>query len=1150
MADAKWDILADSKLAAVSRSENNNLHPSRSQSNLNSRPSTTATPNMALSGVQQRHYLKPELSEPRGRERTFVSPPACINPKQHLVEFRMARRLGLWYPTSDHTVLEKKDIHDVSDEFQDFDEAGLAEEKYLRFESFFRDQSKSLKGLPRDLLIWPERALRPSTNGSGVIAYIRLVGFRRWKHVKACNKLLSSKDWASMYSPPLRLCYDIQPSGLQLNAGPRDARLLGLQPLETLCGSLVLVGSGEDERTVTVGGLIEVNQKSWAITTSHLPCPSSGPTSEDAEIDDEDSDFGDDLDSALDPALITMPRDEGQNDKPRGDSPGVSGDIATGPSTILGQIGPEGNDWALIPIDEPTLRLPNSFCPMGSGQAIYLSQEADKPSSDLIWAIAGVTGSFQARMSPARIQIPLPSGVWVNVWKVKFEGSECELSECYCSPSFVFPPNFRTALHRGDSGSWVASEDGMIFGQIIARTDDYAYLIPLRDLLDEITIKTQATERARLPNAFDILVDLAHAWFHKASAWTEDHDVAMATSRRLANQAINPRILSWSSGSKGAKLIETYLSSRLPTSSLTERMLVEALMRAESLAGLAAELRLMRQKEAAYLSSQDLQLSAGKDMEIQQAMGTTNNLVKPPKYVPPAQITQSPQMDTSAEKDAGQMSPRNSEPRPEETRQRDADTTVVRDADALSYGLQGQQPASPTTRKETRVLIPKTLTSEEYTKSPQATGVAGPEVIDVADDILRATKYLRYLALDKSTASRERALTTNFNALVSMATRLKQQIAKEDDGNITTSATLTGDTTDEDRYRWQTLYQIGTIIDEEPLWRESPDGFLVPEINKPIWNLDTYLMFDLNDDIAFYAVECYTRPRNPDTRDPARALPDTMNMTLPQPDSRFVKIRSPALREAIEALLKNLPGFYERSPEIFDGFTLREPELFWYHYQSHFAKDIELLPTMQKNAMRLFQHWVEHEYGAEWRYVEARFREGLVSPASLKYLVKPGDVLVSYRASKVESSMAQMWARLGSFDEDTTTRRVDWNRAPLMSDMKASRTEWEVPPHIHSSPAPIYEWGVQSWGWMFDGFTFRPSVKQTSVKMIAESPQHFVKISSLDTIPIRFADKDLEERLRKRGHTSWRLRQPNLFSTKCSQGGRLTGVVSHLHVQV
>lgn len=389
---------------------------------------------MALSEASRPHYLEPEPSRIRRSERICAAPQqACINPKQHLVEFKLKKILGLWYPASDHTLLDKKDIHDVDYEFQDFDEAGVAEEKYLRFESFFRDQSKSLKGLPRGLLIWPERALKPSRHGSGVIAYIRVVGFRRWKHVKACNKLLSSKDWLSMYSPPLHLCYDIQPSGLRLTAGPRDARLLGPRPRETLCGSLVRVGSGDDERIVTVGGVIEVNQRSWAITTNHIPCRSGGSTPEDTENDEDDSGFGDDQDSTLDPVLATVSGDGEQSDQPHDGNKEASGDTATYSSTALGQIGPEGSDWALIPLDEPILRLPNSFCPMGCSQAIYLSQQADKPSSDLIWIIAGVTGLFQARMSPARIQIPLPSGVWVKVWKVKFEGPKCKSSGCYYS---------------------------------------------------------------------------------------------------------------------------------------------------------------------------------------------------------------------------------------------------------------------------------------------------------------------------------------------------------------------------------------------------------------------------------------------------------------------------------------------------------------------------------------------------------------------------------------------------------------------------------------------------------------------------------------------------------------------------------------------
>lgn len=607
----------------------------------------------------------------------------------------------------------------------------------------------------------------------------------------------------------------------------------------------------------------------------------------------------------------------------------------------------------------------------------------------------------------------------------------------------------------------------------------------------------------------------------------------MATSRRLASEAIRPEILSLYSVSKSAEIVQSYLRSRRATSSLTERTLVEVLMRnGTRVAGLAAELRLMRQNEALNIDSKDSQLPM-LSRDTQQATNTIDNLVKAPEnLIPPAEVLQSSQMDTNTDEDTELTLPENREPKPQEKPQKNDTSTMAGDAGTFSAsGLQGQSISSKLLGKAHGELPQRMTSEDDIESSAHRSGVAGLEI--VAHEILHAAQHLE-------SGSRQ-LLTAKVNELLSTTRQIKQQIAKREEDEISTTSAISFEYNTDDRWhRWQTLYQIDHVFDEEPLWRENAHGVLIPRTNRPIYNLEGYMLDDRKKDIAFYVVNCY------DTDSTALTSSAPGNMARPQPDSQIIKMRSPALIEAIRALLKMRPRYDDWS--IFNGSTLMHPEVIWYHYRSHFDNDIETLPTLQKRLMRLFQDWIEHEYSEEWRYVEDRFREGLVSPASIKYFARPGDVLVSYKGNKVESSMVETWAIFEASNTATSPPGgLDWSRVPSISNIDASRTEWNIPRQSESSQASVYHWTISSWEWTLDGDTFHDFLVETRWTVMTESPQHFVKISSLEIIPIRFAGNDVEERLRRRGHTFWRLRQPSLLATDCKRSDLFERVVSHCH---
>lgn len=297
-----------------------------------------------------------------------------------------------------------------------FQEPEDAEIKFQEFESFIRAEGRNL-GLPEGckpferVLIWGEKP------GSKPCPYISFTNFRTEEDVRRYHAALSKRKVRQQYYPPLRLCYEIQK--ISYHAASASLHLQG-NPGDTLCGKPATIEVDGEQRAVTIGGMIQIDNKLYAMTAGHSATPNQAdqdePASGHSNDDVDDSGYDDDIE----PALI------------RG-GPNTTHDVQSQPrpnrrnklwKARMGSIALNfegssmtGDDWSLHLIDHPLLALPNSF-PCRGGTTRYMTHPASHPVSGSVWLLAGFSGHREVSMLPGTVSFPLPSGNWINAWKV------------------------------------------------------------------------------------------------------------------------------------------------------------------------------------------------------------------------------------------------------------------------------------------------------------------------------------------------------------------------------------------------------------------------------------------------------------------------------------------------------------------------------------------------------------------------------------------------------------------------------------------------------------------------------------------------------------------------------------------------------------
>ncbi|KAH0544929.1 hypothetical protein FGG08_001009 [Glutinoglossum americanum] len=388
-------------------------------------------------------------------------------------------------------------------------------------------------GLPSRGIV-ADLVMMTGTNAS-TLPYICIRGLKSDVEITSYHKALSRKSIRERYQP-LKICYD------KCRIGKASSEEIYQGHIEygqwTLCGTLAQAGhTGSGSWVSTIGGMLTVDGKMYAITTAHSP-DGSDSVSRDAAADEGSvqSSAADSIDTSVEegivdlvePALIVDRWKGGQEDMTSEPQPlRFQRHIEPLDPSFWPNIGKtfmQGSDWRLLDIGDEALWLPNAVVDLASharagqeGEALwvdfrgtasrtYLTTYDQELRRKPVHIIAGKSGVCPGMLSHNVSYLRLGAGPFILVWKVQLK------------TGFSMTHNSRLirymltllALQGGDSGSWVVDvANNSVVGHVVAFTEGSAYLIPLHELFRDIGTVINPKGSIRLPGPFRMLANLA-----------------------------------------------------------------------------------------------------------------------------------------------------------------------------------------------------------------------------------------------------------------------------------------------------------------------------------------------------------------------------------------------------------------------------------------------------------------------------------------------------------------------------------------------------------------------------------------------------------------------------------------------------------------
>ncbi|ERF73697.1 hypothetical protein EPUS_00951 [Endocarpon pusillum Z07020] len=266
----------------------------------------------------------------------------------------------------------------------------------------------------------------------------------------------------------------------------------------------------------------------------------------------------------------------------------------------------------------------------------------------------------------------------------------------------------------------------------------------------------------------------------------------------------------------------------------------------------------------------------------------------------------------------------------------------------------------------------------------------------------------------------------------------------------------------------------------------------------------------------------------------------------PKPTQQTLCFVSNHMVAAVESLVSEVPDFGVYFPHFDTLNDIQAPYLFMY-YSLPFMPDIlPKLDPLSRNLLQELQKTIDESHGWEYASANAKAGKGLVARHLVKYLIKPGDVLVDIQGLETQAYQALEWAeelppdddgdREDYEDYDISRRKIPLKRGPKSQSndvRKKLRYKWRLP--------------VSSW--RFDGhFEMHKEVIFINMKVAYEDQE--VPINQLSIFPLAFAPKGVRNTLEQRGRMFWKLRHGKFVSYQLDEDGGLSNIDKRYMVDI
>lgn len=296
-----------------------------------------------------------------------------------------------------------------------------------------------------------------------------------------------------------------------------------------------------------------------------------------------------------------------------------------------------------------------------------------------------------------------------------------------------------------------------------------------------------------------------------------------------------------------------------------------------------------------------------------------------------------------------------------------------------------------------------------------------------------------------------------------------------------------------------------TLYFDPPQWTKGQRGPGLLRSQLPVTNFDLYL--EKNKDISFIVYKTYGMPQDgsktPEIRDRQSAAHDLNDAVVDE----SIQPVSEALLNAVEALLEAEDEYASILKSFRQTSELAAPYLFVYHQRNDWERIRLSLPESSHQQLIMLWDYILQSQDAEYAMADSQIPLGKITPELLKYLFKPGQLLVQNKDDEMQGWICEDWPRVVRRGETTPLRQA-----------KASLPR--------SNP----QWELNAWHWEFDG-QFQRKKETLSISIEARTHKESgIPINSLDIFPLKYASDATFNQLRRRGKSFWKCRKRALVS--------------------
>nr|RBQ95649.1 hypothetical protein FVER53263_12415 [Fusarium verticillioides] len=299
---------------------------------------------------------------------------------------------------------------------------------------------------------------------------------------------------------------------------------------------------------------------------------------------------------------------------------------------------------------------------------------------------------------------------------------------------------------------------------------------------------------------------------------------------------------------------------------------------------------------------------------------------------------------------------------------------------------------------------------------------------------------------------------------------------------------------------------------DEPTWYIDQNEGASLRASSLIHNVSGYLKNQL--DTAFVVTKFYKSVHQDRAK---QAMRD--GRTLPKPESfaESIRLYSQDMITAYNEFVDKRPE-HERKVEDFNAHEFfKAPYLSWHRCRSPTV--LEGLTSQNYYLMKLLTSWIDDNYGELYNRAEEQRKRSMVSPETLQFLIRPGDVVVWKEKKELMAVIAGKWPSLIS--EPDANHGSDFNK-------------WAKYPDT-SETTPTWTWSFESREIQYDGsFYYQKGTTPSTLK--AKSLQSEVSITDLSTYPLEYASDEWKSDLERRGRTFWSCRRRRLVSYEDDRG--------------